>query len=319
MSLAIKSIPLAKIFIDARTESIYVADEANPNGRRVPHSNPPGNGYQRDPFSRSRWIDQRVPQFSEALCRPGEVSARDDGTYAAIDCGGRWLMSQRAGLTHMVCRIHTGLSRREEAQLFSEFDSEVYKLRSVETFLAQLIAGEPIAASGAGTLKCVGPMTYMYLMAAPDHDEGLALIKATCQAAAKGWSGWTRTAPPSGRQVDTKFFTALGLLIQAAGDGLSKDVLHRVLVNNPMLDIEKKVIERSDVKLTTNTFSVAAAKYMATIYNRSFAGVPTRKISKADIDNCLLLEAMETTGTYAAHVRNKRLGRVRQDDEAEAA
>jgi hypothetical protein len=325
----IKTIPLDKIFIDARTESIFVADDANPNGRRIPHTN--GNGYQRDPFTRSRWIDQRVPLFSDALCRPGEVSDRGDGTFAAIDCGGRWLMSQRAGRTSMVCRVHKNLSRREEAQLFSEFDSEVYKLRSVETFLAQLIAEEPmavaiakavkpypIAATGAGTLKCVGPLTHMYLTFAPDYDKGLNLIKATAQAAAKGWSGWTRTSPPGGRQVDTRFFTALGLLIEAAGDTLDKDVLHRVLTNNPMIDIERKVIEKSDTKLNTIGFAVAAAKFMATIYNRSFNGREAQKIAKREIDNTAFLETIENGGTYASLVRAARL-HSDADDEVEAA
>ena len=332
-AIAIRSLPISKLFIDAKDEKIFAPDADNPTGFRVPHptsTNGPSYGYQRDPWTRQRWINARMPNFSDVLCRPVEVSDRKDGSYAAIDGGGRIVMATLAGRDTVVCRIHQGLNRRQEAQLFSEFNSEVYKLRSVDTFIAQCTAGEPmavaiakaakpyaIAPSGSGTIKCVGPLTSMYLAFAPDHDAGIALIKQTCQISAGGWSGWTKASPPTGRQIESKFMMELGMVVEAANGKLDDSVLRKVLQKYPTPALEKLIVERSDIKLGTVAFAIAAAKHLARAYNRSFAGKVSQKIALPDIDNSSFLGSLQEGGTYASHARAARLRDI--EDLAEAA
>ena len=95
-AITFKTIPTHKIFLDADAELIYVRDDENPNGRREPHGRE-GRGYQRDPWTRIKWVNDRYEEIDEAKLRPIEVAKRSDGMYAAIDGGGRWLMAQMAG------------------------------------------------------------------------------------------------------------------------------------------------------------------------------------------------------------------------------
>jgi hypothetical protein len=335
----IKNIAIDKLFVDGVDDNIFVRDADNPEGRRTSH-NSNSKGYQRDPWKRRRWIEQRVPLFSLDLLRPLEVARRSSGMSAIIDGGGRWLMAQLQGTTSismLPCRIHEGLSRKEEAILFSLFDSENYKLRAVDNFLAQLAGGEPmavainaaakpyrIAPSGAGTLKCVPTLTHCYRAFKPDFERGIELIKATCTAAAYGWSGYRENGKTVGRQVDPRCFAALAMLIEVADDRLDTEALHRVLTKWPMLLLIKKINE-DYTPPTSNAFTLATAKHLATIYNRSFANSPDRKVSKSDIDNSSLWEAIQEGKNYSALVREARLHSVEEtvydddDDEQEAA
>ena len=96
MTTSFKTIPVRKIFLDGENELIFAATAEAPQGERRPHGRE-GGGYQRDPWSRIKWVETRAPDFSEALLRPIEVAKRADGFYAAIDGGGRWLMAQLVG------------------------------------------------------------------------------------------------------------------------------------------------------------------------------------------------------------------------------
>ena len=57
-----------------------------------------GRGYQRDPYKRMGWVNDRFPALDEAKLRPIEVAKRSNGMYAAIDGGEPvgW-MAQMAG------------------------------------------------------------------------------------------------------------------------------------------------------------------------------------------------------------------------------
>jgi hypothetical protein len=314
-----KTIPVRKIFLDADRELIFVRSEEHPNGERQPHGRE-GRGYQRDPWKRIAWVNDRFPLLDERKLRPIEVARRNDGMYAAIDGGGRWLMAQLAGLETLVCRVHEGLTRKQEAVLFAEFDSETYKLRSIDTFIAMIAGGEPmavaisdaakpyrIAVNGQGTLKAVGSLTNMYLAFAPNYARGLKLISKTCEIAAKGWGGYTDDGEVTGSPVEGKFLNAIGMVIEVAGARLDADVLIRALRNHSPNSIEQRLKRDYGDSLTTNAFAVNAAKHIASIYNRAFSNSPERKVGKTDIDNCSLWETIQEGRTFSALRRAAQL------------
>ena len=313
-----KTVPVKKIFLDGDTELIFVRSDEHPKGERMPHGRE-GRGYQRDPYKRIGWVNDRFPLLDEAKLRPIEVAKRADGMYAAIDGGGRWLMAQMAGRETLVCRVHEGLTRKQEAVLFAEFDSETYKLRSIDTFIAMIAGGDPmavaiteaakpyrIAVQGAGTLKAVGALTNMYLAFAPDYAKGLKLAEKTCNLVAQGWSGYTAGGETSGPQIDGKFLNAVGMIVEAAGMRLDPAVLLRILRNNSPKAIEARLLRENGGKLQTNAFALAAAKYLAVVYNRSFANAPNKKVKKEEIDNCSLLETIHEGRTFSALRRDAR-------------
>jgi hypothetical protein len=312
-------VPLKKIFLDADREIIGVRTDEHPEGQRSPHGRE-GRGYQRDPWTRIKWVNDRVNMFDDAKCRPIEVAKRPNGSYAAIDGGGRWLMAQLAGRETIECRVHEGLTRKQEAILFAEFDSETYKLRSIDTFIAMIAGGDPmavaiaeaalpyrIAVSGPGTLKAVGALTNMYLAFAPNYQNGLKLIAKTMPLVAQAWSNYTEGGETSGTPIDGKFLNAVAMVVEVAGRGLDREILLRVLRSNSPTLITKKVHKVTGDYPTTHFFTITAAKALATVYNRAFANDTAKKVTKEALDNCSLWETIQEGRTFSAVKRQAQL------------
>lgn len=314
-----KTIPVRKIFIDTGPEAIYVSSEKYPRGERRKHAGTPG--YQRDPWARIKWIESRVPHFSEELCRPIEVARRPDGFYAAIDGGGRWVLAQLIGRLGLMCRVHENLTRAQEARLFAEFD-DTYKLRSIDTFVALIGSRDPmamaiaaaarpyrIAARGSGTIKCVGSLVNMYIAYGKDYARGTQLIEYTCRIAARGWSGYAKDGRPNNVRIDGKFMSALAMLIDAKTtiDGIDTDVMQRVLVTNSPIKLQRRITTSYGDDVKTQAFTLHAAKRMASVYNRSFAGKPEYKITKEAIDNCSMWETIKQDRSFSAMRREAQL------------
>jgi hypothetical protein len=310
------NLPLSKLFVDAGDAAIFICTDQHPKGERIEHTN--GAGYQRDPFARQGWVKQRAAKFDDKVCRPLEVSKRVDGPfagyYAILDGGGRWAMAQEVGLDKLSCRVHEGLTRKQEAKLFTMFD-DIYKLRGIQLFVARVRAGSQVAVQianaakpyriaerGQGTLKCVNILVNMYVAYGNDTDKGLKLIERTCKMSATGWSGFTEGGEPSGGAIDQRMIAALGLLIDTAGSKLDESVLVQVLKKNPPKQLQKRIENDYGEKLG-NGATLYAAKHLASVYNRHFANAPSRKIDRSDIDGCSLWEAIIEGKTFAALVR----------------
>ena len=308
-------LPIGKLFVDAGDAAIFVCTEEDPKGVRKAHQD--GPGYQRDPHSRAGWVKSHAAKYDEKVFRPLEVSKRADGPYAGyyaiVDGGGRWLIAQEVGLEKVWCRVHEGLTRKQEAKLFTMFD-DTYKLRGIQLFVARVRAGSPVAVQinnaakpyriaerGQGTLKCVNTLVDMFVAYGNDTAKGLSLIEKTCQFAAVGWSGYVKGNGVSGGAIDQRMISALGILIDTAGSKLDKTVLLQVLKKNPAKALQKKVEDKYGKPLGDHT-TLQAAKYLASLYNRHFAGTP-KKIENRDIDNCALWGSIMVGKTFAALLR----------------
>jgi hypothetical protein len=210
-----ETLELSKLFIDAVQEEISCGNVRRQHGTR-------GNGYQRDPFVRQQWIDKRVPKFDNLLLRPLEVSKRGDGSYAIIDGGGRWLLAQKAKKHAVACRVHEGLTREQEAELFFKFDREIYRLRAVDVYLAALAAGHPeiveinkaitppyriTKSGGASGFDGVGTLYDIYF------SRGTNLIRKTALAVANTWGGLKKSGTFEGARVSGSQFGAVALVL----------------------------------------------------------------------------------------------------------
>ena len=203
--------------------------------------------------------------------------------------------------------MHEPLTRRQEAILFAEFDSETYKLRSIDTFIAMMAGGEPmavaiakaakpykIAVRGRGTLKCVGALTQMYMSHEPDYDEGLRLLSKACEAAAKGWSGYA-DGVVAGSPVDGKYLNAVGMLVDAAGTRLDMAQLIKTLSSTTPKKIDAYLTKNYGSDIRTNAFVLLAAKYLSGVYNRAYNNNPNKKIKAAELDDCSLWATIKRT------------------------
>lgn len=230
----VTTLPLGKLFVDGVKDRIMLSNV------RTPHS-PSSEGYQRDPYVRMAWLTKHVAWFDQKLLRPVEVSKRTDGTYAIVDGGGRWVMAELAKKTEIECRVHEDLTRQEEAQLFVQFDREIYRLRPVDSFLAALAAGNPIAVgvnncikpynvgkNGRHVLDCPGLLLDIY-----GEGTGASILRRTSLIAANTWGGLKKaegsaTAEFTGDKVSGPEFGAIALVIDAAPSGWNEGNLREV-------------------------------------------------------------------------------------------
>jgi hypothetical protein len=305
--IEIVKLPITRLFIDAVEELIYSG------GMRRPHQDSPG--YQRDPYRRIGWIEKRIARggFDPHLMRPIEGSPRPDNAVAVVDGGGRLLMAELSGQKEVVVRLHHGLSRQEEAELFERLDTEVYKLRSIEKFMAMLAAGEPIAVDineavapyhiadrGLGSLRCVGPLMELYLA-----DEGdTTLISRTAMILANTWSGYQGTNKwlPT-KKIEGKLFLAVAILIDAAGRSFDEGQLRKVLSRVGPKDVERTIFDEHGGKVVgTAIYASAAARVLMRRYNSHFRA----PIKSSDIDNSHILEALLDPKTFGKKIREAK-------------
>lgn len=100
-------------------------------------------GYQRE--TRTDFIEQNVAEFRPELVNCPILSLRKDGRYAVIDGGHRYLMMKELGIEEWDFIVHTGLSVKEEADMFVEMNFRRNSVRPYERYKAMIAAGVPLA------------------------------------------------------------------------------------------------------------------------------------------------------------------------------
>lgn len=284
------SIDIVKLFVDAVHEEIACG-----NIRRDHKS---GQGYQRDPYIRQKWITQRAAKFDNMLLRPLEVSKRDDRRYAIIDGGGRWLMAQKVKRHAVDCRVHVGLTREQEAELFYKFDREIYRLRSVDVYLAALAAGHPVVTDihaaisppyrvstnrGASNFDGVGALYDIFFA------KGAPLIRRTAIVVANTWGGLQRDGSFTGSRVTGSQFGAVALVLDTCPK--IEPALRQVLSGARMspAKLTAKVEERlKGAKATTIERLALMAAFIAKAANGASEGV---RVDVNELRTSDLLEA----------------------------
>jgi hypothetical protein len=96
------------------------------------------DAYQR-PLT--NFVDKIEREFDPALIGTLCLSKRSKTKYAVIDGQTRMTGMERRGLTEAPAIVYEGLSRAEEAALFSKFQTERRGMTSASRFKAQVIAG----------------------------------------------------------------------------------------------------------------------------------------------------------------------------------
>jgi Family of unknown function (DUF6551) len=100
------------------------------------------DAYQR-PLS--TFVDRIADHFDPALVGTLCVSERSATKYALIDGQTRAEGMKRVGLAVAPCIVYEGLTRAQEAALFSKFQTERRGMTSASRFKAQVIANDPSA------------------------------------------------------------------------------------------------------------------------------------------------------------------------------
>jgi hypothetical protein len=174
--------------------------------------------------------------------------------------------------------------------------------------IAAAIQPYTVAPSGAGTLKCVNPLAHIYTAFDPDFSAGTKLLKTTCELAAYGWSGFGENGRTVGGQIGPYCILGLAMLVEATNGKLDKAVMRRVLTKNPHASLVDVVKEKAgDPAPKSHYIAVAVAKFLARVYNRSFAGNRAGRINLSSIDNTSLFEMLENNPkNYSAMVREAR-------------
>jgi hypothetical protein len=212
--LLVKLIKTSDLFIDEVSQEIHFGNV------RLPH--PKGSaGYQRDPYDRAPFIKETVENFDIAQLLPLDVSLRPDGRLAIIDGGGRWAVAQKLGMSYVQCRIHTGMTIEDEADLFEKLAKCRRPITNVNTYLADLRAGkgDTVAINnaikpykvakgkGAGTLDGVGPLYDIYVA------RGEALLKKTAQVLTNTAWGRYKDGVFKGSHLKSNQFGAVALVL----------------------------------------------------------------------------------------------------------
>lgn len=102
--------------------------------------------YQR-PLDQLR-VQRMVTAYKVALVGIVEVSARGDGTYAILDGQHRWATVRDRAFDsgdenpHIPCRVHTGLTLAEEAQLYHQLNTTRKQLTGWDRWWARRGAGD---------------------------------------------------------------------------------------------------------------------------------------------------------------------------------
>lgn len=307
-----RAIPLRDMFVDEHRERIAFGNV------RTPHTN--GPGYQRDPYSRIRWVEKRP--FNSDICGALTVSDRADGTYAVIDGGGRWVMAQLAGLDAVNCRVHTGLTRAEEGLMFRAL-ADRYNLRSIDMFLqglgsnmeaevamAEAVRPYRVDRKGPNTIKCVVAFATIYV-AFDRGSIGLQVISRTARVLAKAWSFYdeqTQTFTGRSKPIEAKHFLAASEVIEVAGENLNEDALVRALLPDPnqrprgltSVDLDRAVSQELGNSAKASSFVRRAAQLIAEAYNSRLPRGSSSRISTRDIDDCTIQEQVNQGKTYNA-------------------
>lgn len=101
-------------------------------------------------------VQKMAKAFKIALVGIIEVSQRTDDAYAILDGQHRWATVRDVTFLdprthHVACRVHTGLTRAEEAALYHELNTTRRQLTGWDRWLARRGAGDPKVAQVEAT------------------------------------------------------------------------------------------------------------------------------------------------------------------------
>lgn len=286
-------LPTAKLFIDGVKEVIFFGENRVEHGREGP-------GYQRDPYKRIPWLKHRSAIFNQALLRPIEVSRRADGKYAIIDGGGRWVMAQELGITELECRVHEGLTREQEADLFVKFDREIYRVRQVEQFHAALAAGNPTVVAiddaikphydvgKSGPRNLDSPSTLLQIFGL--GGEGERVLRKTALICANSWTKSHIGAAP---------FAAIAMLVDTApagwNEGVLRDIMKRSDCTPTKLEAKARTGGKEDKSKALFDVAVTVSLMLAKRYNVAIKN-KGKHFDTRDIKSCDVCDRMSAVG-----------------------
>lgn len=115
--------------------------------------------YQRDLDERR--VQKMASSYDQALVGILEVSRRSEDEYAVLDGQHRWAAYRdycfaREDSPHIACRVHTGLSLAEEADLYHRLNTTRKQLTGWDRWVARRAAGEQAVADIEATATAHG-------------------------------------------------------------------------------------------------------------------------------------------------------------------
>lgn len=291
----IETLPVTALFVDAVNERISTTAAALSGITAVKHA----GGYQRDPRERLDWL--RRDAWNEALARPLEVSQRDTTpvTYAIMDGGGSWVKRLMNGISMAPCRVHTGLSRAEEAALFDQFDRKRKRLSKVHQFLAQAASGAKtpnaiiaalapnfvVANRGVSALGSVGALESIYDQA------GAAVLQKAAQLAGNVWGptkglGLTH----KGHTVPGNVFVAVAVFVEITRRlDCDEAKMRKVMDRRPPKTLLKAARDRAGTATKTPQMTRFMVEVLVEAYN-SHLGKAYDRITQDHIRGSAILK-----------------------------
>lgn len=300
--LPIGYLPVTSLIIDAAKVHISTSAASEEAIVAVPHLYD-GPGYQRDPRERRNWWVTR--DWDTELGRPLEVSARQDGTYAIVDGGGSWYKRVMEGRVMAPCRIHHGLTRKDEADLFVKFDTQRKRLSAVHRFQADLSAGDEyavdiaealhphyvVADSGINAIGSVTALEGIY------KSTGTSLIQKAAQLAGNHWGSASGKA---GHAVPGNVFVALAAFVEVTrsisfNESKLRSILHEKYVPKTLLVDARKL---AGTATKTPQLAGFMVQLLVDAYNMRL-GSQFVKIDKARISASKILQRYAGKGNKA--------------------
>lgn len=92
--------------------------------------------YQRE---NNNFVKRLYDMWDIEKCEALIVSYRKDGYFYIINGGHRFKVAQMKGITHLVCEIHTGLTLKDEAKMYTEQFTSPIKGSTYDIFKANLV------------------------------------------------------------------------------------------------------------------------------------------------------------------------------------
>lgn len=100
-------------------------------------------GYQRD--IDQKHVDRIADEWEDAQFGVLEVSQRSTAHHAIFDGQHRYYAARKRGETHVPCLVHTGLTPKQEAELFTALQDRRKALTPIDRFKSRLFAEDPVA------------------------------------------------------------------------------------------------------------------------------------------------------------------------------
>jgi len=130
--------------------------------------------YQRE--YRSQTGKKIADNFHPAVCGDLLVSKRKNGAFYVVDGNHRLNAVKKLGAKHWYCIVLSGLSRREEAEVWELCNSVRNRILGVEKFKAQLFRKDPVAVEIDDLVARMGFFLYLDSNGSPNHGRGIKAV-----------------------------------------------------------------------------------------------------------------------------------------------